>query len=73
MRFAAGITISGIISLIILELLQGIMPSIKAWVLGVLVVALKVVLVLFTIMVAVAVIGIGIYFYKRGERAHAEA
>jgi hypothetical protein len=73
MKFAAGVTISGIASFLLLELAKLIAPALAAWILGGLVLILKAVLILLTLGVAVTVIGAGIFFYRRTQRARGEA
>jgi hypothetical protein len=73
MRFAAGLTVSGIVGFIILEALKLIMPTVAAWVIGILAFLFKVVLIGLGILVAIIVIGIAIYVYKRINRRKAEA
>jgi hypothetical protein len=73
MRLAAGITVSGIIGLILLEVFKIIGPWVKAWVLGLLGIALKVVLIGMVLLLVLTFIGIAIFFYKRGEKAGAGA
>lgn len=69
MKFAAGITVSGIIGLIVLEIFKIIGPWLKAWVLGALAIVLKVVLVGAVLLFALTLVGVGIFFYQRGKRA----
>ena len=69
MRFAAGLTATGIIGWLLLEALKILMVPITAWVMGLLAMALKIVLV--TLGVATAV-GVGVFFYRRSKRAQAE-
>lgn len=69
MRFAAGLTATGIIGWLLLEALKILMVPITAWVMGLLAVALKILLV--TLGVGMAV-GVGIFFYRRSKRARAE-
>jgi hypothetical protein len=71
MKFAAGITVSGIIGLIILEIFKIIGPWVKAWVLGVLAIALKVVLIGLVLLFVLTLVGVGVFFYKRGQKAGA--
>ena len=72
MRFAAGITLSGIGGLILLEVYKLIGPWVQGMVLGILVFVLKAVLILLVLFFAATVLGVGFYFYKRGERAGVE-
>lgn len=66
MKFAAGLTASGILGFLLLEALKILMVPITAWVMGLLAIALKIVLV--TLGVAAA-LGIGVFFYRRSKKA----
>ena len=70
MRFAAGLTVTGIIGFLLLEALKILMVPITAWIMGLLALALKIVLVTLGI---VATIGVGYFVYRRARRARAEA
>lgn len=70
MKFAAGLTATGVIGFIILEALKILMVPITAWVMGLLAMALKIVLVTLGI---VAAVGVGVFFYRRSMKADAEA
>jgi hypothetical protein len=65
MKFAAGITISGIIGFLLLEALKILMIPITAWVMGLLALALKIVLVVLGIGAA---LGVGFYFLRRSQK-----
>jgi hypothetical protein len=69
MRFAAGLTATGIIGFLLLEALKILMVPITAWVMGLLLVALKVLLV--TLGLATA-LGVGVFVYRRSRKARAE-
>jgi hypothetical protein len=69
MRFAAGLTATGIIGWLLLEALKILMVPITAWVMGLLAVALKILLVALGVGTAV---GVGIFFYRRSKRARAD-
>lgn len=69
MRFAAGLTASGIIGFLLLEALKILMVPITAWVMGLLAIALKVALVGLGV---VAALGVGVFFYRRSKKASAE-
>ena len=73
MKFAAGLTVSGIIGFIILEALKLIMPAITVWVLGILAIALKILLVGIGLVLAAGAIGLAFFLYKRSQRSRAEA
>lgn len=66
MRFAAGLTASGIIGFLLLEALKILMVPITAWVMGLLAIALKIVLVTLG---AGAALGVGVFFYRRSQKA----
>ncbi len=76
MRFAAGLTITGILGFLLLEALKIIMVPVTAWVMGLLAIALKMVLFALFILIVVLVggiaIGVGVFFYKRHQKAAAE-
>jgi hypothetical protein len=73
MKFAAGLTVSGIIGFIILEALKLVMPAITVWVLGILAIALKILLVGIGLVLAAGAIGLAFFLYKRSQRSRAEA
>jgi hypothetical protein len=70
MRFAAGLTITGVVSFLLLEALKIIMVPISAWVLGILVMVLK-----FLLVVGVLAMAGGVLFllYRWQKKASAEA
>jgi len=69
MRLAAGLTATGIIGFLLLEALKILMVPITAWVMGLLMVALKVLLI--TLGLAAA-LGVGVFVYRRSRKARAE-
>ncbi len=69
MKFAAGLTVTGILGFLLLEALKIIMVPVTAWVMGLLAIALKIVLIG---LVLVVVIGVGIFLYSRQQKAAAE-
>ena len=70
MKFAAGITVSGIIGFLLLEALKILMVPITAWIMGLLALALKIVLLVLGICAA---LGAGVFFWKRSQKAQEEA
>ena len=72
MKFAAGLTVTGIVGLLLMEALKIIMVPVSAWLLSVLVVVVKFVLILLAILAAAGVIGVGVWIYRRGKKASAE-
>lgn len=73
MKFAAGLTVSGIVGFLLLEALKIVMVPVSAWVLGMLVVLVKIVLVALVVLMAAGVIGVGVWIYRRGQKASVEA
>jgi hypothetical protein len=70
MRFAAGLTVSGIVGFLILEALKLILPPVTGWLIGVLAFLLKAFLIMIVLGI---VIGLAVFFYKRQQRMEAEA
>ena len=73
MKFAAGLTVSGVIGFIVLEALKMVMPAVTVWVIGILTILLKIILIGIVIFVVLSLLGIGFFFYKRSQRAEMEA
>ena len=69
MKFAAGLTVTGIISFLLIEALKILLPSLTAWLVGVLLVVLKIALVVLGLVVALGAVGVGAYVYKRTRGA----
>jgi hypothetical protein len=70
MRFAAGLTASGVIGFLLLEALKILMVPITAWVMGLLAIALKILLITFGVAAA---LGVGVFVFRRSRKASAEA
>jgi hypothetical protein len=66
MRALAPIALTGLASLILLEILKIVMEPVVAWLLGVLALGLK-------ISLGLAALGLLIYFARRYYRSHNEA
>jgi hypothetical protein len=73
MKFAAGLTVTGILGFLLMEALKIIMVPVTAWVMTLLVFALKALLVVLALGVVGVVIAVGVFIYKRGQRTAAEA
>jgi hypothetical protein len=70
MKFAAGLTITGILGYLLLEALKILMVPITAWVMGLLALALKILLITLGVLIA---LGVGVFFLRRAQKARAEA
>ena len=70
MKLAAGLTVSGIIGFLLLEVLKILMVPITAWFMGLLALALKV--LLLTLGIAAA-LGVGVFFLRRSRKAREAA
>ena len=73
MKFAAGLTVSGIVGFIILEVLKLLLPALTAGIVGFLALALKVVLIGLVLMVVAGGLGLAFFLYKRAEKSEVEA
>ena len=73
MRFAAGLTVTGILGFLLLEALKIVMVPVTGWILGLLVIVIKIVLIGLALMVLAGVVGVGIFLYKRLQKKPAEA
>ena len=73
MKFAAGLTVSGIIGFVLLEVLKFLLPTLAAWILALLTFVVKVILFGIGLAVVVALIGIAIFIYKRAQKSREEA
>ena len=73
MKFAAGLTVTGILSFLLLEALKLVMVPVTAWVIGFLALLIKIILIGLGLVVAASVIGLAVFVYKRYERGRAEA
>lgn len=69
MRFAAGLTVSGVVGFLLLEALKILMVPITAWIMGLLAIALKIALIALG---AAAALGVGVFVYRRSKSANAE-
>jgi hypothetical protein len=73
MKFAAGLTVSGILGFVLYEVLKLIVPPLASWGLGVLLLVLKILLILVALAVGACVLGIVVFLVKRMKRTRAEA
>jgi Flp pilus assembly protein TadB len=72
MRFAAGITVTGIISLIVIEALKLLVPTLAVWLVAALTLILKVLAIGVVLMLVVGILGVGFFVYKRTQRHSVE-
>ena len=72
MRFAAGLTATGIIGFIIVEALKLLMPALTAWAIGILAAALKLALIGVGLLLAVGAVALAIFLFVRSQRAKTE-
>ena len=70
MRFAAGLTATGVIGWLLLEALKILMVPVTAWFMGLLAVALKIALMALAVGAA---LGVGVFFFRRARKAQVEA
>ncbi len=73
MKFAAGLTVTGILGFLLLEALKIIMVPVTGWVIALLAFLLKAVLIVLALGVVGVLVAIGIFIYKRLQKAPAEA
>jgi hypothetical protein len=73
MKFAAGLTVTGILGFLLLEALKIVLVPVAGWIVGLLVILLKVLLIGGVILFVGAMIAVGVFVYKRLKRSHAEA
>ena len=72
MKFAAGLTVSGVVGFLVLEALKLVVPTLAVWIIAILAFVFKAILILVVLGLVGAVIGIGVFFYKRQQRRTAE-
>ena len=72
MKFAAGVTVTGIVGLLLMEALKIVMVPVAGWVLGLLVILLKVLLIGGLILVVGLVVAVGVFVYKRLKKSPLE-
>jgi hypothetical protein len=73
MRFAAGFTATGIIGFLLFEALKIVMAPVAAWVLGVVMVAVKVMALVGGAALLLLAIAGSVWGYRRWSKAREEA
>ncbi len=68
MRFAAGLTLTGLLGFLILEALKIILAPLSIWLLGVVVFLAKLMLGLVAAGLILVAIGLGVFLYRRYQR-----
>ncbi len=69
-KFAATLTVSGLIGFLILEALKILLAPVAAWLLGIVALAIKVVLVVLGVGVVLVVLAFSFWAYRRYRRSH---
>lgn len=72
MKFAASLTVTGLVGFLILEALKIVLAPVAAWLLAMTVVAAKMLLVLLAAVSVLAALGVGVFVYRRMNRRSAE-
>lgn len=72
MKFAASLTVTGLVGFLILEALKIVLAPVAAWLLAITVVAAKMLLVLLAAVSVLAALGVGVFVYRRMNRRSAE-
>ncbi len=72
MKFAAGLTVSGVVGFLVLEALKLVVPTLAVWIIAILAFVFKAILILMVLGLVGVVIFVGVFFYKRQQRRTAE-
>jgi hypothetical protein len=73
MKFAAGLTVTGILGFLLMEALKTVMVPVAAWLVGLVVLVLKVLLIALVVLAVGGMVALGVFLYKRGQKSTAEA
>ena len=68
MKFAASLTVTGLLGFVLLEALKILLAPLAAWLLAIGMVALKAAVLLAGVIGACLALGVGVYVYKRTRR-----
>ncbi len=68
MKFAASLTVTGLLGFVILEALKILLAPLAGWLLGVGMIALKAAILLGVVLGAFLALGVGVYAYRRMRR-----
>ena len=68
MKFAASLTVGGLIGFVILEALKILLAPVAVWLMAVVAVAVKVMVVAALVLGACLAVGVGVYVYRRTRR-----
>jgi ABC-type uncharacterized transport system permease subunit len=69
-KFAATLTVSGLIGFLLLEALKILLAPVAAWLMGFVALAIKVVLVVLGVGLGLAVLALSFWAYRRYRRSH---
>jgi len=73
MKFAAGLTVTGIVGFLLMEALKIVMVPVAGWLVGLLVILLKVLLIGGVLLVVGVLVAVGVFVYRRINRSTVEA
>ena len=70
MRFAAGLTVTGVVGYLIIEALKILLAPVTAWLIATLTVVLKFAAIgVGVLFAATLAIGVGVFLYRRSKKA----
>jgi len=73
MKFAAGVTVTGILGFLLLEALKIVLVPMAGWMVGLLVILLKVLLIGGVLLAVGVLVGVGVFIFRRVKKSTAEA
>ncbi|MEQ8331554.1 MAG: hypothetical protein RH859_13940 [Longimicrobiales bacterium] len=68
MRFAAALSVTGLLGFVILEALKILLAPLAAWLLAIAMVGVKLLLIVGAVVGACVAVGVGVYVYKRTRK-----
>lgn len=70
MKFAASLTVTGLVGFLLLEALKILLAPVAAWLLGFVMVAVKIALIVLGAGLGLVVIALSFWAYRRYRRTH---
>lgn len=70
MKFAASLTVTGLIGFLLLEALKIVLAPVAVWLIGLLAVVIKILLVTLGIGLAIGVLAVSFWAYRRYRASH---